>query len=122
MPNVEMDKIATWAENNKTRFNEEKSKVMLMTRRKRKEQKEVAIYMNIKAITQLQKIKYLGIIFDYKLSFREHINYVADKCTKLKFQLAKSAKLNWGLSHKALHINILRRNSTPASLWGPSVE
>jgi len=42
--NVEIDKIATWAENNKTRFNEEKSKVMLMTRRKRKEQKEVAVY------------------------------------------------------------------------------
>jgi len=58
--------------------------------------------MNNKAITQLQTIKYLGIIFDYKLSFRDHINYVADKCTKLIFQLAKSAKLNWGLSHKAL--------------------
>jgi len=97
-----MDKIATWAENNKTKFNEEKSKVMLMTRRKRKEQKEVAVYMNKKAITQVHTIKYLGIIFDYKLSFRDHINYVADKCTKLIFQLAKSAKLNWGLSHKAL--------------------
>ena len=57
--NVEMDKIATWAENSKTRFNEEKSKVMLKTRRKRKEQKEVAVYMNNKAITQVQKIKYL---------------------------------------------------------------
>ena len=93
--NVEMYKIATWAENNKTRFNEEKSKVMLMTRWKRKEQKEVAVYMNNKAIKQVQKIKYLGIIFDYKLSFRLHINYVADKCTKLIFQLAKSAKLNY---------------------------
>ena len=100
--NVEMDKIATWAESNKTRFNKEKSKVMLMTRRERKEQKEVAVYMINKAIPQVQKLKYLGIIFDYKLSFREHINYVADKCTKLIFQLAKSAKLNCGLSHKAL--------------------
>jgi len=44
----------------------------------------------------------LGIIFDYKLNFREHINYVAEKCKKLIFQLAKSAKLNWGLSLKAL--------------------
>jgi len=42
--NVEMDKIATWAENDKTRFNEEKSKVMLMTRRKRKEQKSSCIH------------------------------------------------------------------------------
>jgi len=59
--------------------------------------------MNNKAITQVQKIKYLGITFVYKLSFREHINYLADKCTKLIFQPAKSAKLKWGLSHKALH-------------------
>ena len=58
--NVEMDKIATCAENNKTKFNEEKSKVMLMTRRKRKEQK-VAVYMNNKTILQVQKLKYFGI-------------------------------------------------------------
>jgi len=43
----------------------------------------------------------LGIIFAYKLNFREHKNYVADKCKKLIFQLAKSAKFNWGLRHKA---------------------
>jgi hypothetical protein len=34
--NVEMGKIAIWAENNKPRFNEKKLKVMLMTRKKRK--------------------------------------------------------------------------------------
>jgi len=64
--NVEMDKISTWAKGNKVRFDEEKSKVVLMTRRKRKEQKEVAVYINNKAIVQVQKLKYLGIIFDYK--------------------------------------------------------
>ena len=46
--NVEMDKISTWTKDNKMRFNEEKSKVISMTRRKRKEQKEVAVYMKIK--------------------------------------------------------------------------
>jgi len=51
-----------------------------MTRRKRKEQKEILVYINNKAIPQVQKLKYLGIIFDNKLLFREHINYVADKC------------------------------------------
>jgi len=100
--NVQIDKIATWAESNKTRFKEEKLKVMLMTRRKRKEQKEVAVYMNHKAIPQVKKLKYLGIIFDYKLSCREHKNYVADKCKKLVLQMAKTAKLNWGLTHKAM--------------------
>jgi glutamine amidotransferase-like uncharacterized protein len=35
--NLEMRKIQEWAQNNKLKFNENKSKVMLMTRRKRKE-------------------------------------------------------------------------------------
>ena len=43
-----------------------------MTRRKRKEQKEILVYINNKAIPQVQKLKYLGIIFDNKLLFREN--------------------------------------------------
>jgi hypothetical protein len=62
--NIELDKIANWARDNKIKFNEEKSKVMLLTRRKRKEQKKVAVYLNNKAIPQVHKLKYLGIIFD----------------------------------------------------------
>jgi hypothetical protein len=43
---------------------------------------------------------YLGTIIDNKLTFREHITHVTEKCWKI-FALSKSAKLNWGLSHKA---------------------
>jgi hypothetical protein len=75
---------------------------MLLTRRKRKEQKEIAIYLNYKAVPQVNRLKYLGIIFDYKLTFKEHIQNTAEKGTKLIFTLSKSAKLNWGLDHKAL--------------------
>jgi hypothetical protein len=58
--------------------------------------------LNNKTIPQVQKLKYLGIIIDYKLTFRGYINYIAEKCTKLIFVLSKSAKINWGLGHKAL--------------------
>jgi len=94
--NVELSKISTWAKDNKIRFNEQKSKVMLLTRRKRKEQNEIEIYLNNKLLLQVHSLKYLGIIFDSKLSFREHINYMAEKCKKLIFALSKSAYLNWG--------------------------
>ena len=63
--NVELNKITKWARDNKLRFNERKSKVMLLTGRKRKEQKEIAIYLNNKTIPQVNSSKYLGIIFDY---------------------------------------------------------
>jgi len=117
--NVEMDKISIWAKDNKIRFNEEKSKVMLMYRRKQRSKKCSSIHEK-KAIQQVQKLKYLGIIFDYKLNFRKHINYVADKCNKLIFQLAKSAKLNWGLSHKALQI-IYLGGIQPLIIYGAPV-
>jgi len=95
--NVEMSKISAWAVNNKIRFNEHKSNVMLMTRRKRKERKEIEIYLNNKPLIQVHSMKYLGIIFDSKLTFREHINYMAEKFTKLIFALSESTKRNWGL-------------------------
>jgi hypothetical protein len=50
----------------------------------------------------VQSLKYLGIILDKKLTFKDHINYIKDKCSKLIFALSKSAKLNWGLGHGAL--------------------
>jgi hypothetical protein len=99
---VELSKISKWADNNKIRFNERKLKVILLTRRKRKERQEIDIHLNDKTLTQVQCIKYLGIIFDYKLTFKEHIKYMAEKCTKLIFTLSKSAKLYWGLGHTAL--------------------
>ena len=48
--NVELSKISAWAVNNKIRFNEHKSKVMLMTRRKKEERKEIEIYLNNKPL------------------------------------------------------------------------
>jgi hypothetical protein len=36
------------------------------------------------------------------LTIRDYVTYIEEKCTKLIFSLAKSAKLTWGLQHKAL--------------------
>jgi len=99
LTNIEMGKIIEWAENNKINFNQNKSKAMLITRRKRKENKEISVYINNKRLEQVQTIRYLGIIIDSKINFRTHTAHI----TKLTHALSKSAKLKWGLSHKALH-------------------
>jgi len=39
--NLELSKIERWSRRNKVRFNEKKSKVMLVTRRKRREDKKI---------------------------------------------------------------------------------
>ena len=100
--NLELTKVQKWAQNNRLVFNENKSKVMLLTRRKRKGKKEIAVYINNKKLNQVNQIRYLGILFDNKLTFREHINQIEEKYTKLIFSLARSAKITGGLKHKAL--------------------
>jgi hypothetical protein len=117
---LELSKISAWAVNNKIRFNKHKSKAMLLTKRKRKERKEIEIYLNNKPLIQVHSMKYLGIIFDSKLTFREHINYMAEKCTKLVFALSKSARLNWGLKQAALK-TIYTGGILPLLLYGAPV-
>jgi hypothetical protein len=39
--NIELRKISSWAKDNKIRFNKQKSKAMLLTRRKHRERKEL---------------------------------------------------------------------------------
>ena len=74
--NIELRKIEEWAQNNKLKFNNTKSKVMPMSWRKRNEKKQIEIYINNKILQQVHSLKYMGIIFDSKLTFRERITYL----------------------------------------------
>jgi hypothetical protein len=91
--NVELSKIERWSRRNQIRFNEKKSKVMLVTRRKRREDKKITLYFQFRPIEQVTQMKCLGIIMDQKFRFEEHIKYTAERCTKLIFNLARAARL-----------------------------
>jgi len=101
--NIEISKITEWAEDNKITFNELKSKVMVITGRKRREKTDVSIYLNNSPLEQVNSIKHLGVILDSKLNFREHLISTSKKYTTLINTLAKSAKLNWGLQQGPLN-------------------
>jgi hypothetical protein len=47
-------------------------------------------------------MKYLGIYLDSKLNFNAHIDHTVGKLITLINMLARTAKLQWGLGHKAL--------------------
>jgi hypothetical protein len=102
--NIETQKFATWARNNKIIFNGQKSKLMVITRRKPKNKRDFKIYLNNKKLQQEDTIKYLGTIIDRRFNFSEHIEYVTGKCIKLIHTLPKSDKINWGLRHEVLRI------------------
>jgi hypothetical protein len=100
--NLEMSKISAWSKKNEINFNEEEPKVMLISRRKRKENKEINIYLNNIPLEQVTTMKYLEIIIDDKFKFSAHISYTAERSAKLIHSLSKSAKLTWGLKQEAL--------------------
>ena len=45
--NVELRKINVWAKNDKTRFNDKKPKVKIVSRRKRKGNKNITVYLTL---------------------------------------------------------------------------
>ena len=47
-------------------------------------------------------MKYLGIYFDSKFNFNAHIDYTVTKLISFINMIARTAKLQWGLGHKAL--------------------
>ena len=86
---------------------------MIVSRSRRMEKKGIEIYVNNKILKQVNSLKYLGIIFDSKLTFRDHINYTEEKCSKLIFSLSRSAKITSGLKHetlKTIYTGCNRRN------------
>ena len=60
------------------------------------------VHLNNKILTQVTKIKYLGIILDHKFRFQDHITYAAERCTKIIHSLSKVAKMTWGIKHAAM--------------------
>jgi len=93
---------------------------MLMSRRKRKEVKEINVYLNNKPLEQVTTMKYLEIIIDNKFKFSEHISYAAERCTKLIHSLSKSAKVSWRFKHEALK-TIYKGAILPLLLYGAPV-
>ena len=102
--NQDLQKIENWARENKMHFNENKSKVLLLTKKTSGDNRTLNIYLNNKRLEQVSKLKYLGICLDSRFSFDRHVNYITGKYTPVINMLAKSAKLKWGVGHQALKV------------------
>ena len=98
--NSDLEKIENWTRENKMQFNESKSKAMLITRKRRRD--DINIYLNNRRLERVTDIKYLGIHFDSRLTFQKHIEHITEKSRTLIYMLSKTANLHWGLGHKSL--------------------
>jgi len=66
--NSELAKIENWAKENKIQFNELKSKIMLIARKRKSNHENINIYLNNRSLEQVKEMKYLGIYFDNRFT------------------------------------------------------
>jgi ribonuclease HI len=58
--------------------------------------------LNGQKIPIVEKTKFLGVIFDKKLNFKEHIQFLRGKCQKVLNLLRVISKMNWGADREVL--------------------
>jgi len=96
--NSDLAKIKKWAKENKTQFNETKSKTMLISRKRNNE--NINIYLINRRLEVVEEMKYLGIYFNSRPTFDRNIPNVAENSTKVIHMLGRSAKRQRDLGHK----------------------
>ena len=78
--NTELNKISNWFKKNKLCLNYKKTCFIIITRKK--QEGDFKIYLDNKTIVRSHKVKYLGIIFDDKLNWEDHIKIINSKISK----------------------------------------
>lgn len=95
-----INQVEQWGTKWGFKFSVEKTKVMLFTNKKKDKECKVEMYG-----TNLEKVecfRFLGVYFDTKLTWREHIKYTVCKCKKVLNVMRCLAGLDWGASFSAL--------------------
>ena len=82
----DIPRIETWARKTGSSFAAEKTELIHITR-KRSEQCQGQITMNGTAITPSATAKLLGVIFDHELRWKEHVQQVVKRATKVNIAL-----------------------------------
>ena len=93
--NDTLEVVSKWLQVNKLSLNVLKSHYMLFTR-KRSIPDDIEIKINNITISRVKQVKFLGVIMDEKLTWKDHINYISRKISKciaimfkLKFMVCK---------------------------------
>ncbi|KAF7685156.1 RNA-directed DNA polymerase from mobile element jockey, partial [Cucumispora dikerogammari] len=79
--NNELVNISNWFMSNKLTLNVDKTQVMFFSRRK-KPPPNTQVTLRGQQIVNVTKTKFLGVIVDEKLNWKEHIAYIASKVSK----------------------------------------
>ena len=82
MINQELEKFSIWLRTNRLSLNLDKTKFMIFKPRQKLLELDVKLLLNDREIDQVEKIVFLGVILDDKLSWKSHISQVSTKISK----------------------------------------
>ena len=88
--NRELELISTWLALNKLSLNVAKTHFILFKSSRKKLRSELTLKIKDQIISQVEYTKFLGVIIDSNLSWKQHINSVANKISKLTGILCKA--------------------------------
>jgi len=96
-----LNKLHKWATENGFKFSRTKTKCMHFCQM-RKVHADPILYLDGTEIPVVDEYKFLGLIFDKKLTFIPHIKYLKDRCTKALQLIRVVAHTDWGADRQVL--------------------
>ncbi len=83
-----INQVAEWGIKWGFKFSVEKTKVMIFTNKRKAKEYKVEMYGT--TLEKVECFRFLGVYFDTKLTWREHIKYTVYKCKKVL-----NVKVSW---------------------------
>ena len=80
--NNELIKVSKWLQVNKLTLNIKKTQVILFNAKNKKVKEPLKLKINGENIKQVNSTKFLGIIIDSKLTWKQHIAHIQHKISK----------------------------------------
>ena len=103
---LQLNKIQEWTDNNGFKFSAQKTKIVHFCQIQ-KQHLDPELYIYNEQIPVTTNVKFLGLIFDNKLSFLPHIKELKAKCQKAINLLKTLSNTDWGGEKKSL-LNIYK--------------
>ena len=94
--------MATWCAKWRIKLNPEKTKVIIFSRSLLARKAELNLTLYGEPLKIYPQVKFLGIIFDSKLTFQKHFEDVLERCNHRYHRLRLLANKKWGSSPATL--------------------
>ena len=95
-----VNQVENWGRKWGFRFSVEKTKCIFFTRKKIEESVKVPLYG--KSLERVKCLKFLGVVFDGRLTWKDHITEVIDRSKKVLNVMRCLAGTEWGASKASL--------------------